>query len=82
MGSCSTGNVVPNVDLKEELQDNISLSNARIMAVKDEGFLSTVGINIEAGKRQDLFWIAVAVIVAGVLVSISIFGKRRRRKRR
>jgi len=80
MGSC-TGNQ----NLKSvltEISTDQPLNSSRIMAVKDGNFLDTLGINIEAGKRQDLFWVAIAVIIAGVLVSISIFGKGRRRKRR
>lgn len=80
MASCTGNKDVENVDLiNEVIQD--SKPDLRIMAVQ-ENFLDTLGINIEAGKRQDLFWIAIAVIIAGVLVSVSVFGKKRKRRKR
>jgi hypothetical protein len=80
MGSCTGKTELKSV--LNEISPDSTLNQSRIMAVKDSNFLDTLGINIEAGKRQDLFWVAIAVIIAGVLVSISIFGKGRRRKRR
>jgi hypothetical protein len=79
MASCTGKKGQQEVDLINEIIEETK-PDLRIMAVQ-ESFLDTLGVNIEAGKRQDLFWIAIAVIVAGVLVSISIFGKKKRRKR-
>lgn len=79
MASCTGEKDVQNVDLINEFVEE-SKPDLRVMAVQ-ENFLDTLGVNIEAGKRQDLFWIAIAVIVAGVLVSISIFGKKRKRRK-
>lgn len=56
------------------------LSNQRVMAVGENNLLKQVGGSVQFGKRQDLFWIAIAIIVSGVLVSISIFGKRKKRR--
>lgn len=40
-----------------------------------------IGVQLQAGKRQDLFWIALAIMASGVLIAISLFGKKKRRRR-
>lgn len=63
------------VNLEQELN-----SNARVMSTSS--VLDDIGVQLQAGRRTDIFWIALAIIASGVLISISIFGKRRRRRRR
>ena len=78
MKECGTGGAAldSNVDLVKELNDN----NARTMAVQTN-VLESISGQIQVGRRQELFWLVMAVIVSGVLISISIFGKKRKRRR-
>ncbi len=64
------------LNLEEELND----SNLRIMAVQTGSILDQVGGQIQFGKRVDLFWLAAGVIAATVIISISLFGKKGKRK--
>jgi|GEM_PF-4770269 len=72
----SCGGTVPggagSIDLEKELID----SNLRVMAIQT-GFLDQVGGTLQFGKRVDLFWLAGAVIVAAVIISVTIFGKKK-----
>ena len=63
------------VNLENELKDN----NARKMAVKTN-VLESISGQVQIGRRLEFFWLAMAIIVAGVLVSISLFGKKKRRR--
>ena len=63
------------VNLEEELND----SNLRIMAVQTGSILDQVGGTLQFGKRVDLFWLAAAVIAAAVIISVTIFGKKKKR---
>jgi hypothetical protein len=70
-----TGQNVENIDL-----ENLDQSNNRVMAANN--ILQDIGIQAQVGKRTDVFWIAIAVIVSGVLIAVSIFGKKKSRRRR
>jgi hypothetical protein len=63
-----------NIDLQQSLND----SNARIMAL-DTNILDQVGGKIEFGRREDLFWIVMTVILAGVIIVTTFFRKKRKR---
>lgn len=77
MNQCETGNnLATGVNLENELNDN----NARTMAVQTN-VLESISGQIQVGRRQELFWLVMAVIVSGVLISISIFGKKKKRRR-
>lgn len=72
MNSCEDSSAV-NIDLQKDLND----SNARIMAL-DNNILDQVGGKIQFGKREDLFWIVMTVILAGVIIITTIFKKKKR----
>jgi len=77
VNQCETGNnLATGVNLENELNDN----NARTMAVQTN-VLESISGQIQVGRRQELFWLVMAVIVSGVLISISIFGKKKKRRR-
>jgi len=74
---CDTGGTLASgVNLEKELNDN----NARTMAVQTS-ILENISGQLQVGRRQELFWLVMAVIISGVLISISIFGKKRKRRR-
>ena len=75
--SCIDGKTVEiqSINLEQKLND----SNLRTMALETDNLLDQIGGKIEFGKRVDLFWVVMAVIAAGVLISISLFGKKRKR---
>ena len=62
------------IDLEAELNKNIMAVNT--------GVLDSLGGSVQFGigkRRQDMFWIVMAVIVAGVLMMVSVFSKKKRR---
>lgn len=63
------------IDLEQILTD----TNLRTMALETDNLLDQIGGKIEFGKRADIFWVVMAIIAAGVLISISLFGKKRKR---
>lgn len=64
----------PKIDL-----ECFSQSNLRTMPANN--LLSDTSINVQAGKRQDLFWIVITVILSATLVITSIFKSKKKRRR-
>ena len=77
MGVC-VGDQLESVDLYSS--DCVNDSNLREMPI-ESSFLSDTSINVQSGKRQDLFWLIVAGMVTVVVVVSSVFRKGKRRRR-
>lgn len=75
--SCDNGKKVEVQPIN--LEENLTDSNLRTMALGTDNLLDQIGGKIEFGKRADIFWVVMAIIAAGVLISISLFGKKRKR---
>ena len=79
--ACANENILNNpssINLENELQN----SNARIMAIQDSNnVLDQIGGSVQFGKRQDLFWIVLSVILGSVLILSKLFGKKTKRRR-
>ena len=77
---CNTGSILSadkNIDFEKELNDN----NARVMAIEDKNILDQIGGSLQFGKRQDLFWLVLSVILGSVLILSKLFGGRKTKKR-
>jgi hypothetical protein len=72
---CTGQSNIEKIDL-----ENLDHSNNRVMAANN--ILQDIGIQAQVGKRTDVFWIALAVIASGVLITVSIFSKKKSRRRR
>lgn len=61
---------------KEIVISPIDLNNEK-MALKD--VFENVGAQVQVGRRNDTFWIALAILTTGVLLVKSVFNKKKRR---
>lgn len=75
--ACEGGNLLGGPDAVD-MTKNLNDANARVMAI-ETNILDTIGADVSIGKRQDLFWIVMAVILAVVLVVTNVFKRKKRR---
>jgi len=65
------------MDCEKGQTDIKQINLLKDMALKD--VFNEVGATVQVGKRQDTFWIALAILTTGLLVVKSVFSKKKRR---